>query len=113
MSELAIICGRVGGDVTVVSGSDTRTCERCQNPVWAAPSSLKVLKENASVSILCMQCALPEILKAKREEMMLATGAEEETNRHFQMLGQTPPSREDLDAVLSNAAELIKEKYGL
>jgi hypothetical protein len=75
-----IVCARVAADNALdqlVPGSIITTCEKCQHPVWLAPSSrIQIEKLDQWYRILCVPCALPKI--TPDDEIVLFPGVAEE-----------------------------------
>jgi hypothetical protein len=73
-----IVCCRLGKASYVVPGSLTATCSQCGKLVLVSPSSLEVRDHSPNSRILCIECAISEMEKAKGEIMELTRAQVEE-----------------------------------
>lgn len=78
-----LICARVGVRA-VIAGSQKRRCDRCQHPVWVAPSGRVLLKTmEKPVLISCESCATLMMLDDPEAKMTAPTPEQmDEIARH-------------------------------
>ncbi len=76
----------IGGETGEVPGAKRYSCLYCRADAWLGPASIKILSENTTTKVICLECYLsnPKIPQAtemetsvsSREELVEALGTE-------------------------------------